>query len=66
MVRCRATGRNASAAANLSVENRQGLQVGFFNYLTKPIKIDNLMAALDEALAFSRTAAASAAHKESV
>ena len=54
---------SANAMAN---DIKQGLALGFFNYLTKPIKIDNLMAALDEALAFSRTAAASAAHKESV
>ena len=56
----------ALSANAMASDIRQGLQVGFFNYLTKPIKIDHLMAALDEALAFSRTAAASAAHKESV
>ncbi len=56
----------ALSANAMASDIRQGLAVGFFNYLTKPIKIDNLMAALDEALAFSRTEASSAAHKESV
>jgi CheY-like chemotaxis protein len=30
----------------------KGLEEGFFRYLTKPIKIDELMAALDEAMTF--------------
>ncbi len=38
----------------------QGLKAGFFNYLTKPIKFDTFLAALDEALAFSLTVAAAA------
>ncbi len=32
----------------------QGLQAGFFRYLTKPIKVVEFMATLDEALNFSR------------
>lgn len=31
----------------------EGLEAGFFRYLTKPIKINELMRALDEALIFS-------------
>ncbi|PTU32303.1 hybrid sensor histidine kinase/response regulator [Stenotrophobium rhamnosiphilum] len=32
---------------------RKGLEAGFFRYLTKPIKVDAFMAALDEALEFT-------------
>ena len=39
----------------------RGLDAGFFNYLTKPIKIDELMDALDVALIFAQTNAASVA-----
>jgi PAS domain S-box-containing protein len=42
----------------------RGLEAGFFNYLTKPIKVIQFMDALDVALKFSKTAAASAAKKE--
>jgi signal transduction histidine kinase/AmiR/NasT family two-component response regulator len=35
----------------------KGLEAGFFNYLTKPIKVDQFMGALDVALQFSQTAA---------
>lgn len=35
----------------------RGLEAGFFRYLTKPIKVDEFMAALDEALEFSRAMA---------
>jgi CheY-like chemotaxis protein len=31
---------------------QQGLQAGFFRYITKPIKINEFMAAIDEALEF--------------
>ncbi len=42
---------------------RRGLEVGFFRYLTKPIRIEAFMAALDEALDASQVARASnAAH----
>src|SRR6185369_2511909 len=34
----------------------KGLEAGFFNYLTKPIKVNEFMDALDVALAFSQTA----------
>ena len=34
-----------------------GLEAGFFNYLTKPIKVDEFMDALDSALEFAHTAA---------
>ena len=36
----------------------KGLEAGFFNYLTKPIKVNQFMDALDLALKFSETAAA--------
>jgi PAS domain S-box-containing protein len=42
----------------------KGLEAGFFNYLTKPIKVIQFMDALDVALKVSKTAAASAAKKE--
>jgi PAS domain S-box-containing protein len=42
----------------------RGLEAGFFNYLTKPIKVVQFMDALDVALKHSKTAAASAARKE--
>jgi CheY-like chemotaxis protein len=33
----------------------KGLEAGFFNYLTKPIKVDQFMNALDAALRYSET-----------
>jgi CheY-like chemotaxis protein len=36
----------------------ESLEAGFFNYLTKPIKVDRFMQALDDALAASEKAAA--------
>jgi CheY-like chemotaxis protein len=36
----------------------KSLDAGFFNYLTKPIKVDQFMAALDVALKFSQPASA--------
>ena len=48
-------------AANAVVGDiEQGLRAGLFNYLTKPIKFDTFIAALNEALAFSPTVAAAA------
>ena len=38
----------------------KGLAAGFFNYITKPIKVDQLMDALDVALIFSQSAAGKA------
>ncbi|WP_247596925.1 ATP-binding protein [Hydrogenophaga sp. PAMC20947] len=42
-----------------------GLDAGFFNYLTKPIKVNELMNALAAALSFSRTLSGAATHEES-
>ena len=39
----------------------RALEAGFFNYLTKPIKVNQFMDALDVALKFSRTAASTPA-----
>ncbi|MBX9611826.1 MAG: response regulator [Burkholderiales bacterium] len=44
---------------------QKGLDAGFFNYITKPIKVNQLMAALDAALEFSRTAHGPSVQKES-
>ena len=43
---------------------QKGLDAGFFNYLTKPIKVTQLMDALDAALRFAETASGPAAHQE--
>ena len=32
---------------------KKGLQAGFFRYITKPIKVNEFMDALDEALEFA-------------
>jgi CheY-like chemotaxis protein len=42
----------------------KALEAGFFNYLTKPIKVDQFMAALDTALEFAQTAPGRAAATE--
>jgi CheY-like chemotaxis protein len=42
----------------------EGLEAGFFDYLTKPIKVGQFMDALDVALKFSQTASGRAAEKE--
>ena len=42
----------------------KGLEAGFFNYLTKPIKVDQFMDTLDAALAFSQTPSGRAAKTE--
>jgi len=44
----------------------KALQSGFFNYLTKPIKVNQFMDALDAALKISQTAAAGIAIREPV
>ena len=41
----------------------KGLEAGFFNYLTKPIKVDRFMSALDVALRFTQAASARGAAK---
>ena len=43
---------------------RNGLEAGFFDYLTKPIKINEFMDALEAALKCSRTTSARAGEKE--
>jgi signal transduction histidine kinase/AmiR/NasT family two-component response regulator len=42
----------------------KGLEAGFFNYLTKPIKVNQFMEALDVALTFSQTASGRSAKVE--
>ena len=42
----------------------KGLEAGFFRYLTKPIKINEFMSALDEALEFAKLKSAHAPAKE--
>jgi CheY-like chemotaxis protein len=42
----------------------ESLQAGFFNYLTKPIRVQAFMDALDVALKFSSTVSASPPKKE--
>jgi len=36
-------------------DREKGLEAGFFRYLAKPIKINELLAALDDALQSART-----------
>src|SRR5487761_2335639 len=45
---------------------QKGLEVGFFRYITKPIKVNEFMAALDMALAFAETGVDSAVVPESL
>jgi PAS domain S-box-containing protein len=42
----------------------RGLESGFFNYLTKPIKVNQFMEALDVALLFAKTASSRVAKEE--
>ena len=42
----------------------KGMEAGFFNYITKPIKVGQFMEALDMALLFSQTAARRATTQE--
>ena len=44
----------------------KGLEAGFFSYLTKPIKVDQFMEALDVALNYSQTVSSRAAIREQV
>ena len=49
-------------SANAAVRDiEKGLEAGFFSYLTKPIKVDQFMDALDAALLHSKTSAKPAA-----
>jgi PAS domain S-box-containing protein len=50
----------ALSANALPRDIEKSLKAGFFNYLTKPIKVDQFMDALDVALKFSQTAASTA------
>lgn len=45
----------ALSANAMPSDIEKGLATGFYRYLTKPIKIDEFMATLDEALAFATT-----------
>ena len=44
---------------------QKGLEAGFFNYLTKPIKVTQLMEAVDAALQVAETTSGPAAHQDS-
>ena len=54
----------ALSANALPRDIEKGLKAGFFSYITKPIKINEFMDALDTALNFSKTASGRAAKKE--
>jgi CheY-like chemotaxis protein len=43
---------------------QKGLEAGFFNYLTKPLKVAQLMDALDAALQVAETTSGPASHQE--
>jgi PAS domain S-box-containing protein len=51
----------ALSANALPRDIEKSLEAGFFNYLTKPIKVDRFMDALDAALKFSQAAASTTA-----
>ena len=53
--------RIALSANALPRDIEKSLEAGFFNYLTKPIKVDRFMDALDAALKFSQAAASATA-----
>ena len=54
----------ALSANAVTRDIEKALEAGFFNYLTKPIKVNEFMDALHLALEFSKTASARAAEKE--
>jgi signal transduction histidine kinase/AmiR/NasT family two-component response regulator len=54
----------ALSANAMARDIEKALEAGFFNYVTKPIKVNQFMDALDAALDFSRTASSRAAKKE--
>ena len=54
----------ALSANSMPQDIAKGLKAGFFNYLTKPIKIIPFMEALDVALDFSQTASGRTASQE--
>jgi CheY-like chemotaxis protein len=51
------------SAHAMSEDIIKAMEVGFFNYITKPIKLNEFMAALDAALAFSNSKSSDAAIK---
>jgi CheY-like chemotaxis protein len=54
----------AISANAMPLDFERGLKAGFFRYITKPIKVNEFMDALDVALKFSQTASGRAAEKE--
>jgi signal transduction histidine kinase/CheY-like chemotaxis protein len=54
----------ALSANAVARDIEKALEAGFFNYLTKPIKVNEFMEALDVALAFARVTPGRAAKKE--
>jgi len=54
----------ALSANALARDIEKAIKAGFFDYLTKPIKVDEFMDALDLALKFANTEAAGAAGKD--
>ncbi len=54
----------ALSANAMSRDIEKGLEAGFFRYLTKPIKINEFMSTLDEAMKFARLDAARAAKEQ--
>jgi len=54
----------ALSANALARDIEKAIKAGFFDYLTKPIKVDAFMDALDLALKFANTGAAGAASKD--
>jgi CheY-like chemotaxis protein len=53
----------ALSANAMQNDIERGLEAGFFRYLTKPIKINEFVIALDEALEYSRLRSGSANRK---
>src|SRR5450759_804166 len=53
----------AISANAMPLDFERGLKAGFFRYITKPIKVNEFMDALDVALKFSQTASGRAAKK---
>ena len=50
----------AVSAYAAPVEIQRAVEAGFFSYLTKPLRLEKLMAALDAAIKFSQTKSAPA------
>jgi PAS domain S-box-containing protein len=54
----------AVSANAMPLDIDRGMKAGFFRYITKPIKVNEFMDAMDVALKFSQTVSARAAKKE--